>query len=185
MWQYPAIELISAIVFALIAIRLLNYSEYSYWLALRDLILSASAIIIFIYDVKIRRIPDFVTLLAIILIIPTNLMAGSSPEMLLMGILAGSLFFGIQFLATQGKLVGGAEIRLGALVGASFGMIPAIITIGLAYLIAGIVGAYLVITKKADIYDSVPFGSFLAIAIIFMVIFENEMVNLYLKILGL
>lgn len=184
-WQYLAIELVSALLFAILTIKFLMNPDYLITIFIRDITLFALAVLVFVYDLRIRHVPDKITLSALTLIIILNLISGFSPEAILLGILACGGFFAIQYLASAGNMVGSAEVRLGAIIGASLGLIPGFITIVIAYLIAGLVGIFLILKEKADIHDSVPFGSFLSIALIIMLIFDTYIYQLYIKLIEL
>lgn len=182
-WQYPAIELISAIVFAGLVINFLGNPDYSLLIFARDIVVFSAAISIFIYDLRINRIPDAITVPALVAVIILNLYAGFTPEFILLGMLGIGSFFAIQYIASAGKLVGAGDVRVALLIGASFGLVPGIIIIIISYILAGLVGIYLIYTEKVDLHDSVPFGSFMAIAMTLMLLFNQQFQEIYLRII--
>ena len=63
------------------------------------------------------------------------------------GIIGGS-FFLMQYLISQGKWIGGGDIRMGLLMGISLGWPSILVALFLAYLLGSFIGIFLMMAKK-------------------------------------
>jgi prepilin signal peptidase PulO-like enzyme (type II secretory pathway) len=194
-WQYPAVELITGILF--VVAFLLNFSaqggsafggQFSNPLFVvklfRDWYIIAIMTIIFIYDLRWYMILDIVTLPACLVVFLLNLVLGITwQNMVISGIIGGS-FFLIQFLISRGKCIGGGDIRLGLLMGIALGWPLVLVAILLAYFVGSLVGICLIIAKKKQWSSQIPLGIFLSTATIITLFWGQEILNWYLGILS-
>ena len=79
----------------------------------------------------------------------------------LYGFLAGAGIIGGIWLITKKKAMGSGDIGIAAVLGIWLGYPKIITALWLAFVIGGIYGGYLLITKKASLKTTVPFGPFL------------------------
>ncbi len=79
----------------------------------------------------------------------------------LYGILFGIGIIGGIWLITKKKAMGSGDIGIAAVLGLWLGFPKIITALWLAFVIGGIYGAYLLLTKKAKLKTAVPFGPFL------------------------
>lgn len=95
----------------------------------------------------------------------------------LLGILAGGgILIAIGFLGQliyKKEVIGGGDIKLMAAVGAFIGWEKALLAVFLAAVFGGIAGLLLIIIKKLNKKDYIPFGPFLSLAS-FITIFLPE-----------
>jgi prepilin signal peptidase PulO-like enzyme (type II secretory pathway) len=175
-WQYPVIELVTGLVFVLL--YLLHGMEM---VLLRDAVFVAYLIIIFVYDLRYMYILDKFTIPAMIFALLANLWLGIVPAWsILVGGLVLASFFAIQYLVSRGTWVGGGDIRMGALMGFMLGLTHGLVALFLAYVLGGLVGAYLLITGKVDRKTPIPFGTFLAIGTLLMILSGDSIISWYL-----
>jgi len=208
-WQYPLVELITGILFVVAFMinlptpafghpsaggDLFNFdfftslpSEalakegYFLLLTLRSWFLISVMIIIFIYDLRWYLILDVVTLPACAIIIILNLFLGVSWQNMAISGIIGSSFFLFQLLISQGKWIGGGDVRLGLLMGFSLGW-PNIITgIMIAYLIGAIVGIILIISRYKKWNSKVPLGVFLSTSTIMALFWGEKIIKWYIN----
>lgn len=186
-WQYPTVELIIGLLFAVAfyynyQLSIINYQlifNLSILKLLRDFLLISVMTVIFIYDLRWYLILDKVTVPAFIILSGINLILGFNWQNLLLSVIIGGGFFLIQFLVSNGKWIGGGDIRLGALMGASLGY-PSILTaVFIAYILGSIIGVGLIIFGKKQWGSKVPFGTFLAVASIIVLFWGDQLVNWY------
>lgn len=140
-WRYFIVEILSGLIF-------LNFqlSGFLYWIML---------IIAFI-DWETMLVSDLLIAIWAILVV---LGGGTS----ILGGLVGLGIIGIIWALTRGKAMGAGDIEIAAVLGLWLGF-PKIITgLWLAFVIGGIYGAFLLITKKAKLKSQIPFGPFLLI----------------------
>ncbi|MBU1126330.1 MAG: prepilin peptidase [Patescibacteria group bacterium] len=187
-WQYPAVELITGVMFgvlfarAALGIGVPDWIDGSEWLALfvRDAVMSVFLLIIFVYDFKYSYILDRFSIPAIILAIVFNLALGADAINLLLGGLFIGGFFAFQFLVSSGKWVGGGDIRMGMLMGFLLGVSNGVLALFLSYILGAIFGIILILTKKRKLDSQVPFGTFMAAATLITMILGPYMLEWYL-----
>lgn len=191
-WQYPAVELAMGILFGVLfaragfAIGLPDWLSEGDWIALfvRDAVLASFLVIIFVYDFKYSYILDRFSIPAIVVALFFNLYLGAEAfDILLGGLVIGS-FFAIQCIFSNGKWVGGGDIRMGMLMGIILGLSHGVVALFLSYIAGAVVGIILIATKKKELSSQVPFGTFMAGATIIVMIFGNQILDWYLGLLG-
>ncbi len=79
----------------------------------------------------------------------------------LFSLLIGLLGIGSIWLLSKGRAMGSGDIGIAAVLGLWLGYPKIINALWLAFVIGGIYGAYLLLTKKAKLKTAVPFGPFL------------------------
>ncbi|MFA6307170.1 MAG: prepilin peptidase [Patescibacteria group bacterium] len=197
-WQYPAVEFVTGLLFvvsfainfqfslvepgqAIFNFQTIFNDQFSMKI-LRDFFLVSVMIVVFIYDLRWYLILDIVTLPACLVVLIFNLILGFSLwNLLISGIIGGS-FFLIQFVISQGKWIGGGDIRLGLLIGLSLGWPGALVAIIISYFIGSIVGLGMILTGKKQWGSEVPLGVFLAAGAIITLFYQEQILNWYLNI---
>lgn len=198
-WQYPIVELITAVLFVVAVIcnlkfeiwgndiNLIQITNYKLLITIvRDWFLISVMIIIFIYDLRWYLVLDIITLPACAIVFILNLFLGFSSQggfpdwlnLLISGIIGGS-FFLIQFIISRGKWIGGGDIRLGLLMGLALGWPNIISAVFLAYLIGSIVGIGLLMAGKKKWGSKLPLGVFLSVATIIVLFWGERIVGWY------
>lgn len=173
-WQYPLVELTTAIIF------LAFYLKFGFSLELLVYaIFSIFLIIIFVYDSKYYLILDKVSIPAIILGFFGSLVLGLSLTNLLIGGIVGLGFFLIQFVVSRGKWIGGGDLRLGLMTGFMVGWPKIILLIFITYITGAVVAVGLLLFKKKKWQDTVPLGVFLTFATLLVLLFGEEIVRWY------
>ena len=177
-WQYPLVELATAIIFVWLYLSFgLSIKFFIY------LILSCFLIIIFVYDLKYYLILDKVVGPAMVIAFLANLYLGLGFWNLILGALIGSSFFALQFYLSQGKWVGGGDIRLGALMGLMLGWKILLVALFLAYLIGAGFGLILIALNKKKMSSQIPFGPFLVAATFISLVYGPSLLRWYLNLI--
>ncbi|MDP3970363.1 MAG: prepilin peptidase [bacterium] len=174
--QYPIVEFCCATLLVIIAvwfygepIQMAIYMMYVFFL-----------LAIFIYDLKYYLIPDILTLPGIVLAVIGSLILGFSWWNIFLGMLVGGGIFFAQYVFSKGRWIGGGDIRLGLLMGAMLGFPNIIVALFLAYLFGAAIAVPLVITRKKNRKDKLPFGTFLTFATFITILFGDKIMNWYL-----
>ncbi len=186
-WQYPLVELVTAVLFILALTVNFPFGQtdwHDYLSLIRDLVFIGFLVVIFVYDLKWYLILDKVTIPAIITALIFNLILGFSWQSLLLALVVGFGFFGLQFALSKGKWIGGGDLRLGALMGLMLSWPGVILGLFLSYILGSIVGVGLLLKKKKSLDSKIPFGTFLAIGTIITLFWGDKIVNWYLSFLG-
>ncbi len=193
-WQYPATELAIALLFVIFAARALSLwglelpefvaANETLWLFVRDAAIASLLVIVFVFDYRASIIPDRITIPAMVLAIIFNLWLGLPViSIFLGGLLLGS-FFAVQFLVSNGRWVGGGDIRLGMLIGFLLGPWIGLATLLVAYVVGAIAGLVLIASGRRKLQSHVPFGTFMAAATVLAMLFGEWAVEWYLGFLN-
>lgn len=175
--RYPMIECLCGLLY----IMLYNAFGLSLHSVILALLVTALVIVSFI-DLDHKIIPDAITLTGIPLGILTSLVISpvSVWESVLGVILGGGLFFFIAVISSGG--MGGGDIKLMATLGAFIGWQSILITIFLASCLGSMVGLALILIKKKNRKDVVPFGPFIALGALITIFYEQNLLSWYLHI---
>ena len=203
-WQYPAVELITAVLFALsyVALQPSDLSDsirFVVWLA-AVLVL----IIMAVYDLRWMLLPDklqvillglAVAQLAIVLfepaiagrelsgeIISSGVQALVSP--LMAAVLYGS-FFAALYYGSRGAWMGGGDVKLVTIMGLWLGVADTFVALLLAFNTAAIVSLALIGLKIRSRKDLIPFGPFLIGGFIAAYLYGGQLIYAYWRLSGL
>lgn len=139
---------------------------------------------IFFYDLKYQEIPDHFSLPAVIIALTYNLSFSTIPQIeILAGTAILAAFFAIQFILSKGKIIGGGDIRLGAVMGAFLGIKLGIAALALAYIAGGLFATYLLVSGRADRKTAIAFGPFLSAATILIALYGDQFLASYFALL--
>lgn len=179
-WQYPLVELASAILFVL------AFSLYGTSLVFLVYLLFVISILlaIFVFDLKYYLIPDQFTLPAILIVILFDLVLKRDLISVVIGAGVGLLFFAIQFVVSRGAWIGGGDLRLGLLMGLILGWPMILLALFISYITGALVGITLLLKKTKDWKSQLPFGPFLTGSTIFCLFWGDWVLKKYLTVLG-
>ncbi|MDP2909938.1 MAG: prepilin peptidase [bacterium] len=186
-WQYPAVELLTAIIF----VWIFNY--FIWYEAIFYCVITSLLIIVFIYDLKHFIIPDRITFLGIGLLLVVRIWDLIGHWSLDIGILekwnfflasigAGAFFLAI-YLISHGKWMGFGDVKLAFLMGLLLGHLNILIALFLSFLMGGFIGICLILTKKKQLKSEVPFGPFLAAGAFIALLWGDKILLWYLNLL--
>ena len=165
--QYPLIELLSAVIFVLIYIKVENLTQSIIVSLVFDLLLALSLI-----DFRYKAVPDSLNLLALTLAIFSGNILDSFTNALLFAGGFTLLRFYVSYIVKK-EALGEADIMIAATIGAILGVQLGLFAIFLSAVIA--LPAFLIVGKK-DI--QLPFIPFLAIALFLTYIFNEQFLAL-------
>lgn len=163
-WQYPLVEAVTAALF--VAVTVSNFSllaQGEYLRLLRDFIFIGGVVSLFVFDYRWFIVPDEVSLPLVAILFVLNVMLGMSVVDLLIGVAIGGGFYLALWLLSRGEWVGSGDIRLGAVLGAMFGMWGTIVALYVAYVIGGIIAMALLASGRKQMKSHLPMGVFLVI----------------------
>lgn len=192
-WQYPLVEFGTGLLFFVFYLRFM----YGFGLPpelspmqsvaffLRDLAFVTSLMLLFVYDLKYYLILDRFTVPAMAIAFAFNVWVGTfHPYDLLSGGLILGGFFLAQYLFSKGRWIGGGDIRLGVLMGFMLGWKDALGALFIAYALGAVVGLFLIQREKAAWQTQVPFGTFLTLATLVMLLFGRPILTWYMGFFG-
>lgn len=182
-WQYPLVELISGILFALSYYFALQ-NNFSFLELFFYFFVISLAIIIFVFDLRWYLIPVWVVIIGGLLIVALNIFFGHSVWSILLSMFIGAGFFGLQYLVTRGRGVGEGDIWLGALFGAIFPDLKfLVLSFFLTYMIGGLTAIILMIFKLKKFGSRLPLGIFLSLSLVFVLFFGQRIIDWYFSLI--
>lgn len=185
-WQYPIVELTVGIIWLGIWLtRGLDFDLNVWFNIIRDLVVSWVFIFIFVYDLKYQEVVDSITLGGAIVVTFFSIVSGTQTwSEILFGILLASGFFLLQFILSRGRWIGGGDIRIGILIGATLGWSMTLVALMVAYILGASVNLGFLLTKKKKLTDRVPFGTYLSVATLAVLWWGEEIVRWYIGLLS-
>jgi prepilin signal peptidase PulO-like enzyme (type II secretory pathway) len=211
-WQYPAVEFLSACVFALVPWHFSGYvwlipaGAYmipGLWILALEILLLITCI-----DLRLYIIPDELTAFLGVVAIFETIFAGAylavgqqsflgSYAVLfgsgiygnlwlshIAGGIFGILFFGALALVTRGKGMGMGDVKLALPLGFLFGWPDIIAVCGAAFVIGALVGVILMARGQKSMKSAVPFAPFLALGAAAVFFFGAPVLQWYFHIIG-
>lgn len=190
--QYPIIEFLTGIFSLLVWYILLkpfvtpDKVIWAYGIEFFMLISLLILIPISLIDIRHYIIPDSITLGGLVLSFLLSFIPGYlSPIDSLIGLfVGGGILYGIGIigeLLLKKEAMGGGDIKLMAFVGALWGWKIATASIVLGAFCGAFIGIALIIVKRANKENMLPFGPFLALGIILSVFWSDQIIYFYLN----
>jgi prepilin signal peptidase PulO-like enzyme (type II secretory pathway) len=166
---------------------------YGFMVILYSWFIISALITIFLFDLKYSLIPDKISLPAIALALIFQIffwLDGEMPFLLglknlsfvIISAIIGGSWFAIQYFFSQGRWVGGGDIRLGILMGLILPWPHIFTALFLSYIMGALVSAPLLIFKKKTMKSEIPFGVFLVPATLLVMFWGEKIVNWYLNL---
>ena len=157
--HYFWVELCTALVFGLAAFSI---GFQNLLLLAWNLLFITVLIFLASFDFQFTEIPDEVSLPAAALaFLGSFLNFTVTPLMSLTGLLVGGGFFAIIVLLSQGRWMGGGDIRMGLLLGALLGWKGFLVALFLASFSGSVLGIIQILQKKRKLKSALPFAPFL------------------------
>lgn len=185
-WQYPAVETATAALF-LIAYGIhggMAGALGGEWPALlRDWVFIAALIVIFVIDLIDMTVYDSVTLPMVAIAFVWNWRLGARPLDLLLAAAIGAGFFLLQYVVSQGRWIGGGDIRIGAMMGAMLGFPGVLAALFLSYVVGAVTALGLLAAKKARWSSHLAFGTFLSASTVVVLFFGPRLWGWYAALL--
>ncbi|KKU77071.1 MAG: Type 4 prepilin-like protein leader peptide-processing enzyme [Parcubacteria group bacterium GW2011_GWA2_47_8b] len=168
-WQYPIVEVITASVFAFVPVYV---QAAPIWIvAILVLILIA------LIDARLSVIPDqlnlFLLFLGFVFIGIKGFQNINAWSPHLIGLAAGLSFLGLIFVVSRGRAMGMGDVKMAAALGFLFAwpkIVPLLMT---AFMLGGLWATIVLLSRKKTLKDAIPFGPFLALAGVLVVIWGD------------
>lgn len=185
-WQYPLVEAATAALFVL---------SYIFWpqelaggglLALGSwLILLVGLMALVVYDLRWLLLPNAVVYPLIAVALVQVLAAGfiDGPQeiwqALLGGLVGGGIFY-VLFQVSNGRWIGGGDVKLGFLLGLILGQpLHSLLMIFLASVLGSVIAVPLLLSRRATRATRLPFGPFLIVAAVIVRLFGAAIITWY------
>lgn len=168
--RYPAVELLTGCVYALIVWRY-GLSVNAVFFALSASILIAAAFI----DADTRRIPNGLTLTLLLTAVLYRFLTGASWQTWVAGALSVALPLYLLWLISKGGLIGLGDIKLYVGAGLLLGWQKALLSFGLACIIASVI--HLIRMKFFGAGRELALGPYLSAGILITMLFGDALLH--------
>ena len=186
-WQYPLVELSTATLFGLSYLfwpfgwQAIGVFQFAVWLLMLTGFMALS-----VYDLRWQTLPSRIIYpLSALALLQTAVLTVYHQDWriavsALVGVLClGGLFY-VMFQVSDGKWIGGGDVRLGVTLGLLVGgPAQAILLLFLASLTGTLASLPLLVSNKSGLRRKVAFGPFLIVAAVMVYLFGTSIVNWY------
>jgi leader peptidase (prepilin peptidase)/N-methyltransferase len=189
-WQYPLVEILTGLVFALFyAAASGQVSE----LLLFSLVCSCFLVVIAVFDLKHYLILDSVLIPAVVIaflqlfylsIVQKNFGFHSPVVSGILGAVIIASFFAAQYYISDGRWIGFGDVKLGIFLGLLFGFSQGLILLLVSYCLGAVIGLLLILFGGKNLTSKLPFGTILGFSAIIMMLYGTQILNWYLGIIG-
>jgi len=173
-WQYPVVEAMTGIVFALIGNYFFNVLDLSSWMLTMYYLISFSILmIIFVYDFRYMEIPMLILWLGVGVSLAfflfsdwqnfgfaTSILDLRTISGIVGGLVAGGFFWSLAAYSKE-TWMGYGDAYLGLLVGMVVGWPNIIVALMLSFTIGALISVGLIAISKKTMKSQVPFAPFL------------------------
>ncbi len=171
--QYPAVEVVTGILFFLAFIRYGCTLDFLRCAALFSMLIPAAAI-----DLKYKIIPDKLNLAGLVLGVPFLVESKEAFFSGAAGFLTGGGLLLLIAVASRGGM-GGGDIKLAAVMGLYLGWKYLLLALFLAFAAGGAAGAVMILFKMKKMKDAVPFGPYLALGAVAAALAGDKIISWY------
>lgn len=187
--QYLAVELAVGLIFVWSAMSVFasgaDLNELAVARVLSFWYAGSILTVVFLYDLKYMLILPRLVVPAGVLMFAANLGLGQPWPGLVAAVALGAGFFGLQFVLSKGRWIGGGDIYLGGFMGAALGTSKLLVALFLAYVSGAVVGSVLIALKSKGWKSEIPFGTFLSGAALVSLLWGDRIVAWYAGLTGL
>jgi len=176
---YPLVEILTALSFLLLSLRFpLGLHFFA------SCLFSSALIVLATIDFFHQIIPDEITMPALVLALIYSLFRSDlGLRQALVGAVGGACFllfiYGAYFLLRKKEGLGMGDVTMMLLIGSYLGWRQAFLALILASFSGALVGAFLLLWRKKDLQYALPFGTFLAPAAYFALLWGEPIVRAY------
>lgn len=186
--RYPMVELVSAALFALVAVRVgLDWALPGF------LLFAWTLLVVAVIDADTRKIPNRLTYPltpALLVLLALAALLNGDPLVALRALLGGVVGFAALLLLAlvSPRGMGMGDVKLAAFVGIGLGYLGwPYVLLGLfgSFLLGGVVAITLLATRLRARKDLIPFGPYLAVGALLTLLAGDVVIGAYLRSVGL
>lgn len=193
-WQYPLVEILTGIVFAVIGQKFFNLTDTSTWITtVYYWIMASSLITIAVYDWLYMEIPSEVLWFSVFVAVAFLLYRDSSvwlnpsvqSSYVYSGVLAAFsafIFFFLLSAFSQEKWMGMGDAYLAILIGLVAGWPKILLALFLAFFIGAIWGLLAILVGKKKMKSRLPFAPFMIVGTLVALVFYSPIVSWYFSL---
>lgn len=184
--RYPAVELLTGVVFVVLALRFGLVWELPAYLYL-----GAIAVALAMIDLDVHRLPNTIVLpsylvVTVLLLVPALFMESwqDAARAALAGAVLFSFYFAIAFAYPAG--MGFGDVKLAGVLGVYLGWLGwGVLLVGgfLGFLLGGVLGGALMVVGRAGRKSRIPFGPFMLGGALLAILFGQSVFDSYLDVM--
>ena len=178
-WRYPAVELLTGILFYLTSYINFSMNVPMARLCLNLVFVAVLTALAFI-DLDTFRLPDVLTLPLLGLGILGSFLIPGRPtgwESLLSAVGAGGVFWLIALVYPQGMGLG--DVKLVAGLGAFLGFPSIFLAVFIGSFTGALIGVVLLLAGRKEFRQQIPFGPYLALGAVIALLWGSQIISLY------
>lgn len=92
------------------------------------------------------------------------------------------LFFFLLIIVTRGKGMGGGDFKLSIFIGLILGLLPSLTAMMIAFILGSVFGIGLILVGKKSFGQTIPFGPFMSIGAIAVIIYGPQIIDWYIRL---
>lgn len=182
--RYPAVELLTAVLFAVVAVRLGPVAVLPVFL-----FVTAAGVALAAIDIDVKRLPNalvFPSYAIGLLGIALACLLGGEPRLLLRAVIGMAALFAFYFLLAliHPKGMGFGDVKLAGVLGlylAYLGWDELAIGAFLGFLLGGVGGILLIVLGRGGMKSKIPFGPYMLAGALISVLVGGQLARLYLS----
>ena len=177
--RYPLVEILTGLLYAVTYWRI-----GLVWALIPHIILITILITITFIDLDHQMIPNTINLFALVVFLGSNLTLGYIDwrDAIIGGLVGGGFLF-LLVLFSRGAAMGMGDVKLMAVLGLFLGWRSILLTLLLSFILGGLFGVLLLLLKRKGRKDAIPFGPWIALAVIVTILYGNEILTWYIQFL--
>lgn len=191
--QYPLVEIAAAVLITMLLISVFGGGDFSTLNIVRFLLgvyLFSALVVIFVFDIKHYIIPDEVVfpaigIAAILVLIGASPLVGGWDKSMLLDAVGGAIltagFFQFLVTITEGKGMGGGDVKLGLLLGIILGIEKSILMLFISFVSGAVIGVLLIGLRRKKMSSAIPFAPFLILAFFVSYFYGSEIIGWYFR----
>ena len=177
--QYPAIEIVTALVWVLIV-----WLTPPGWLLASRLVLGTALIVLFMIDLEHQLLPNAITLPGIAAGFLFSFVTDPGPVASLIGIVVGGgVLYAIAaayYLVRKEEGMGMGDVKMLAMVGAFLGWQQVLLTLVLSSFAGAVIGVVVMSLQRGTLRYALPFGTFLAVGTLIAMLAGQHIIAWYI-----
>ena len=186
-WQNPVVEVVTAAMFGLsylfwpMEFDTFGWLAFGVWLAMIVALMT-----LLVYDVRWSLLPNRLMypliIASIVMVVVEAIFFDGGPEVVkeaVIGLGAIGGFFYALFMVSNGRWIGGGDVKLAMFIGIFLGFARGVVALYIGFISASLLLAPLLLMKKVGRKQKVPFGPFLIVGIFIAQIWGADIVDWY------
>ena len=189
-WQYPLVELLTGLIFFYIFFNFFALDIKSIVSTIFLFIISSFLIVVSVSDIKYYAISDKILYPAILtgffyFLYNVFFIFKSQSFFLysILSILLVSLFFFSLCFFSREKAMGFGDVEISLFLGFALGFPNILVCFFLSFIIGGLIGIILIMTKRKRLASRVPFAPFLASSAFITLFWGGKVIDIYFRFL--